>query len=97
MTDRSKDTIAQRQVRVGVLADKGLHPRIIARQVGAPLRTVHKDLDAMGFELPTHHHQSCGTASGYRNHHRLGETPCEPCRTAKRHERNRTVAPDAAH
>ncbi|MDJ0006492.1 hypothetical protein [Gordonia alkanivorans] len=89
MTDRSKNTIAQRQIRIGVLADQGVHPRVIARQIGAPLRTVHNDLDAMGFVLPTHHHPSCGTTSGYRNHHRLGETPCEACRAAKQKERQR--------
>ncbi|QIN93653.1 hypothetical protein SEA_DUMPSTERDUDE_65 [Gordonia phage DumpsterDude] len=82
-------TTARRQIRVGDLAAEGYRPHDIARQVGCSLRTVHTDLDAMGFELPTRHHKACGTTNGYRHHHKLGEKPCDACRNVKRKARGR--------
>lgn len=91
MTGRTdvQDVIAKRQIRVGTLAAQGLPPHAIARHLGAPLRTVRADLGAMEFELPTHTRAECGTTTGYRRHHKLGETPCDACRDAKRKARRR--------
>lgn len=89
MTELDLDAIAKRQIRVGTLAAQGLPPHAIARHLGAPLRTVHADLDAMEFQIPVPTRAECGTTTGYRRHHKLGETPCDACRDAKRKARRR--------
>ncbi|WP_044506210.1 hypothetical protein [Gordonia sp. KTR9] len=91
MTGRTgvQDAIAKRQIRVGDLAVQGLPPQAIASRLGAPLRIVRSDLEAMGFELPTRHHRQCGSTHGYRQHHKFGEKPCDACRDAKRKARGR--------
>ena len=78
--------LAQRQIRVGELAADGHTPHDIARIVGAPIQTVHADLDAMGFEIPRRppgrpptipdEHCPHGRRTG---HDKWGRTYCRRC------------------
>ena len=38
----------------------------------------------MSLQPPVHNESACGTYSGYTTHYRHGQTPCEPCRKARR-------------
>ncbi|QDP43691.1 helix-turn-helix DNA-binding domain protein [Gordonia phage PhorbesPhlower] len=46
------DRIAQRQIRVGLLAHNGMPPKQIAKEVGCAIRTVRDDLEAMDMLPP---------------------------------------------
>lgn len=46
------DRIAQRQIRVGLLAYAGMPPKQIAKEVGCTVRTVRDDLEAMDMLPP---------------------------------------------
>ncbi|UCZ89046.1 helix-turn-helix domain-containing protein [Gordonia sp. WA4-43] len=46
------DRIAQRQIRVGLLAHAGIPVKQIAKEVGCPIRTVRDDLEAMDMLPP---------------------------------------------
>ncbi|QFP96677.1 transcriptional regulator WhiB-like [Gordonia phage Denise] len=46
------DRIAQRQIRVGLLAHNGMPPKQIAKELGCAVRTVRDDLEAMDMLPP---------------------------------------------
>ncbi|QGJ87614.1 hypothetical protein SEA_FAITH5X5_60 [Gordonia phage Faith5x5] len=46
------DRIAQRQIKVGLLAHGGMPPKQIAKEVGCAVRTVRDDLEAMDMLPP---------------------------------------------
>ncbi|GAC70813.1 hypothetical protein [Gordonia soli] len=53
MNTASRDRAARRQILVGEAAARGLSAPAIAREVGTTVATVRKDLEAMGFCVPS--------------------------------------------
>ncbi|WP_288336906.1 hypothetical protein [uncultured Gordonia sp.] len=88
---------AQRQIKVGILADRDYTARQIATEIGCAVNTVYNDLAAMDMRArPERGPAVCGTTGGYQAHRRRHETPCQPCKTAASSADRRRKAARAA-
>lgn len=85
--------LAQRQIKVGILADQGMSITSIAREIGCARMTVRKDLEAMDMLPSPPKRKNCGTTTGYRDHHKHRDPrPCDACRAAKTRSRKQAAA-----
>lgn len=88
---------AQRQIKVGILADRNYTARQIAAEIGCTINTVYNDLAAMEIRVrPARGPAVCGTTGGYAAHRRRKEPPCQPCKTAASSAERRRKAARAA-
>lgn len=88
---------AQRQIKVGILADRDYTARQIATEIGCTINTVYNDLAAMDMRArPARGPAVCGTTGGYAAHRRRKEPPCQPCKTAASSAERRRKAARAA-
>ncbi len=75
---------AQRQIKVGLLAQDGHTAQDIANTLGISRALVYSDLDAMDMRNVVRRRRTavCGTTGGYYAHRRRKEAACQPCRDA---------------